>query len=93
MIIPPPPSSNYAKHLVKWRTVANPLQSWLGKYDDQLTSHGEAIAYMLKLADLENCKSKFERDVLMTLSVPVVCISYFETPGQIPVATYRKTLS
>ncbi|KAJ5179474.1 hypothetical protein N7492_002684 [Penicillium capsulatum] len=47
-------------------------QSWLGKYDDQLTSHGEAIAHMLRMADPEKCQNKFERDILMTLSIPVI---------------------
>ncbi|KAJ5095007.1 hypothetical protein N7532_007298 [Penicillium argentinense] len=47
-------------------------QSWLGKYDDQLSSHGEAIAHLLKMADLSQIRSNFERDIIITLTVPVI---------------------
>ncbi|KAJ5577479.1 uncharacterized protein N7459_006443, partial [Penicillium hispanicum] len=47
-------------------------QSWIGTYDDKLTSHGEAIAHLLRIANLENCKCDFQRNVIVTLSVPVI---------------------
>ncbi|KAJ5414734.1 hypothetical protein N7509_001361 [Penicillium cosmopolitanum] len=47
-------------------------QSWLGKYDDQLASHGEAIAHLLKMSDFTQIKSNFERDIIITLTVPVI---------------------
>ncbi|KAJ5693458.1 hypothetical protein N7462_002881 [Penicillium macrosclerotiorum] len=47
-------------------------QSWLGKYDDQLKGHGEAISHLLRIADLQKCKSDFEKDIVITLTVPVI---------------------
>ncbi|KAJ5169235.1 uncharacterized protein N7482_004829 [Penicillium canariense] len=47
-------------------------QSWLGRYDDKLKSHGEAIAHLLKITDLRKCKSSFEKEMIVTLTVPVI---------------------
>ncbi|OQE28611.1 hypothetical protein PENSTE_c003G08668 [Penicillium steckii] len=47
-------------------------QSWLGKYDDELASHGEAIAHLLRMADFNKIESNFERDIIITLTVPVI---------------------
>ncbi|KAJ5193030.1 Cytochrome P450 [Penicillium cf. viridicatum] len=47
-------------------------QAWLGKYEKQSVSHGTAIAHLLKIVDISSCKSGFERDLIATLSVPVI---------------------
>ncbi|CAP85504.1 hypothetical protein EN45_059800 [Penicillium chrysogenum] len=47
-------------------------QSWLGKHDDSLTSHSEAIAHLLRAAALHEWKSTFEMELVITLCVPII---------------------
>ncbi|KAJ5680342.1 hypothetical protein N7536_011481 [Penicillium majusculum] len=47
-------------------------QAWLGKYEKQSVSHGTAIAHLLKIVDISRYKRGFERDLIVTLSVPVI---------------------
>ncbi|KAJ5520659.1 hypothetical protein N7463_001112 [Penicillium fimorum] len=47
-------------------------QAWLGKYEEQSASHGTAIAHLLRIVDIPRYKSGFERDLIVTLSVPVI---------------------
>ncbi|KAK4869374.1 hypothetical protein LT330_006374 [Penicillium expansum] len=47
-------------------------QAWLGKFEKQSASHGTAIAHLLRIADISRYKSGFERDLIVTLSVPVI---------------------
>ncbi|CAG8039320.1 unnamed protein product [Penicillium salamii] len=47
-------------------------QSWLGKVDDSLTSHSEAIAFLLKASSLGEWRSHFEMQMVITLSVPII---------------------
>lgn len=49
-------------------------QSWLGKHDDSLTSHSEAIAHLLRAAALHEWNSTFEMEMVITLCVPIVCL-------------------
>ncbi|KAJ5373710.1 hypothetical protein N7517_005716 [Penicillium concentricum] len=47
-------------------------QSWLGKHDDSLTSHSEAIAHLLRAARLNEWTSTFEMEMVITLCVPII---------------------
>ncbi|CAI7643341.1 unnamed protein product [Penicillium glandicola] len=47
-------------------------KSWLGKHDDSLTSHSEAIAHLLRAAALHEWKSTFEMEMVITLCVPII---------------------
>ncbi|KAJ5214764.1 hypothetical protein N7449_001933 [Penicillium cf. viridicatum] len=47
-------------------------QSWLGKHDDSLTSHSEAIAHLLTAAALHEWNSTFEMEMVITLCVPII---------------------
>ncbi|CAI7594455.1 unnamed protein product [Penicillium discolor] len=47
-------------------------QSWLGKHDDSLTSHSEAIAHLLRAAALHEWNSTFEMEMVITLCVPII---------------------
>ncbi|CAG8017805.1 unnamed protein product [Penicillium olsonii] len=47
-------------------------QSWLGKVDDSLTSHSEAIACLLKASSLGEWRSHFEMEMVITLCVPII---------------------
>ncbi|KAJ5349574.1 hypothetical protein N7541_007301 [Penicillium brevicompactum] len=47
-------------------------QSWLGKVDDTLTSHSEAIACILKASSLGEWKSHFEMEMVITLCIPII---------------------
>ncbi|KAJ5501874.1 hypothetical protein N7463_004748 [Penicillium fimorum] len=47
-------------------------QSWLGKHDDSLTSHSEAIAHLLRAAALHEWTSTFEMEMVITLCVPII---------------------
>lgn len=74
------PSARYATcapilSLTQNHTNVQYIKSWLGRYDDKLKSHAEAIAHLLKIADLRNCQSGFEKDMIVTLTVPVVGLS------------------
>ncbi|KAJ5127227.1 hypothetical protein N7448_008006 [Penicillium atrosanguineum] len=47
-------------------------QGWLRKHEKQQVSHGQAIAHLLKIIDVRKWDSGFERDLLITMSVPVI---------------------
>ncbi|KAJ4175209.1 hypothetical protein NW754_005629 [Fusarium falciforme] len=47
-------------------------QGWLGREDDQHTSHGEGLAYLLRAAAQENWKAGFETEMVLTFCVPVI---------------------
>ncbi|KAJ6179022.1 hypothetical protein N7519_009483 [Penicillium mononematosum] len=47
-------------------------KSWLGKHDDSITSHSEAIAHLLRAAALREWKSTFEMELVITLCVPII---------------------
>ncbi|OGE47063.1 hypothetical protein PENARI_c069G08464 [Penicillium arizonense] len=47
-------------------------QSWLGKYDDSLTGHAEAISHLLKAAPLHEWNSRFELEMVLTMCIPVI---------------------
>ncbi|KAJ9483284.1 hypothetical protein VN97_g10119 [Penicillium thymicola] len=47
-------------------------QSWLGKHDDSLTSHSEAIAHLLRAAAVHEWNSTFEMEMVITLCVPII---------------------
>lgn len=49
------------------------FQGWLRKHEKQQVSHGQAIAYLLKTIDVRKWDTGFERDVIVTMSAPVVC--------------------
>ncbi|KXG52468.1 uncharacterized protein PGRI_087520 [Penicillium griseofulvum] len=46
--------------------------SWLGGYDDSLTSHTEAIAHLLRAAALHEWTNPFEMEMVITLCVPII---------------------
>jgi hypothetical protein len=37
-------------------------------------SHGQAMAYLLRIIDVRKWDTGFERDVIITMSAPVVCV-------------------
>ncbi|KAJ5150408.1 uncharacterized protein N7500_010597 [Penicillium coprophilum] len=47
-------------------------QSWLGKHDDSLTGHSEAIAHLLRAAALHEWTGNFEMEMVITLCVPII---------------------
>ena len=51
------------------------LKGWLGAYEKS-PSHGEAMAYLLKVAALREWQSTFDADLVLTLCIPVVRDSY-----------------
>ncbi|CAM1501208.1 Fc.00g103700.m01.CDS01 [Cosmosporella sp. VM-42] len=50
-------------------------QGWMGRHDDQVASHGEGIAYILKNDSSHTWRENFEVEVLITLCVPVIAES------------------
>ncbi|KAJ5935322.1 hypothetical protein N7466_004869 [Penicillium verhagenii] len=47
-------------------------QSWIGTSQKQRSSHAEAIAHILRIIDMNEYKSGFARNLLVTLCVPVI---------------------
>ncbi|CAI7636164.1 unnamed protein product [Penicillium glandicola] len=59
-------------------------QAWLGKQEKQSASHGTAITHLLRIMDISRYKSKFEKDLIVTLSVPVILDGICNPPVRMP---------
>ncbi|KAJ6098576.1 hypothetical protein N7467_000111 [Penicillium canescens] len=56
------PNTSFAVYLI---TIC---QRWLGRYGDSLTGHSEAISHLLKAAPLHEWNSRFEAEMVVTMS-------------------------